>query len=192
MKPVGVLLVVVLLTPSLSACGPGLAPPGAPTARPTDAAADVRAPTPTDALTNTTPSPSHAPSATSTPTDTQKPEPAGAATATPTPPGTWEMVIWGVVYDTSSGLDKPVTGVRVSYDHFSYQGGGTDWTVTDEYGGYEFTLLVHDTDTLDLSVQAEGFAPYSRRFTGMELYTGGGGSRIDLGLTPLPAATAAP
>ena len=102
------------------------------------------------------------------------------------------MVIWGTVYDASSGLEKPVASAWVTYDHFSYQGGGTDCAVTDEYGGYEFTLLVHDTDTFEVSVQAEGFAPFKRRFTGMELYAGGGGRRMDLGLTPLAEATDAP
>ena len=108
-----------------------------------------------------------------------------ASPATATPPGTWEMVIWGTVYDASSGLDKPVAGARVTYDQYSYQGGGIGFVVSDERGRYEFALLVHDTDTLAISVEEAGFAPYSQRSTGMALYAGGRERRIDLGLTPL-------
>ena len=116
----------------------------------------------------------------------------GAPTATPTPPGTWKTVLWGTVFDGSSGQDKPIAGARVSYDHFSSLGGGTGWALTDEQGRYEFALLVHDTDALDLEVQADGFGPYSRRFTGVELRPPVRGRRVNVGLSPVAAETGSP
>ena len=116
-------------------------------------------------------------------------------TATPTPAGTWEVVIRGIVYDVSVGPQEPVGEAQVSYDHHSYypevRGSGIKRAVTDLYGEYEFALLVHDTDTLVFMVEAQGFEPFRRRFTGLDLHPGGV-HRLDLGLTPLPTPTVAP
>ena len=118
-----------------------------------------------------------------------------AATATPTPPGTWPVVIRGTVYDASVGPEQPIGNARVSYKHHSYysevQESGIKWALTGQNGEYELALVVHDTDALVFEVEAQGFEPYSRRFTGLDLHPRGV-HRIDLGLTPLPPPTTAP
>ena len=134
-----------------------------------------------------TPEPTAAPNQTSTGTV--------IPTATPTPVGTWEVVIRGRVYDASAGPEEPVGEASVSYDHHSYypevRGSGIKWAVTDQYGEYEFALLVHDTDTLVFMVEAQGFESFSRRLTGLDLHPSGV-HRLDLGLTPLPTPTVVP
>ena len=157
-------ILAVSLLLLLAACAPVAVPPVVPT--------DIR-----------TADPTPAPHQTST------------RTATPTPVGTWEVVIRGKVFDASVGPEKPVGEARVSYDHHSYypevRGSGIKWAITDQYGEYEFALLVHDTDTLVFVVEAQGFEPFSGRFTGLDFHPRGV-HRLDLGLTSLLAPTVAP
>jgi hypothetical protein len=105
------------------------------------------------------------------------------------------VVIRGTVYDASAGLRRPIAGAWVSYEHHSYYpevaASGIKSAVTDQDGGYELALLVHDTDTLVFAVEAPGFAPFSRRFAGLDFHPSGV-HQLDLGLTPLPSTTVSP
>ena len=115
-------------------------------------------------------------------------------TSTPTPAGTWKTVIDGVIYDRHTEPGKPIVGASVSYDvlhsHFAQlQGGSSNKTVTDEHGAFALPVIVHDTDSVRILVEAQGYAPYEERLVGVDLL---GGKRFDIGLTPLQSATVNP
>ena len=50
-------------------------------------------------------------------------------------------------------------------------------------------VIVHDTDSVRILVEAQGYAPYEERLVGVDLL---GGKRFDIGLTPLQSATVNP
>ena len=114
--------------------------------------------------------------------------------STPTPVGTWKTVIDGKIYDRHTEPGKPIVGASVRYDvlhsHFpELQGGRPNKTVTDELGEFALPVIVHDTDSVRILVEAQGYLPYEERLVGVDLL---GGKRFDMGLTPLPSATASP
>jgi hypothetical protein len=83
-----------------------------------------------------------------------------------TPLGTWEMVITGIIYDQSTG--KPISGASIRYivvhSYFpEIQKGRLQKTVSNELGDFSLPMIVHDTDTIKLLVEAEGFISYEEK-----------------------------
>ena len=54
---------------------------------------------------------------------------------------------------------------------------------------FALSVIVHDTDSVRILVEAQGYAPYEERLVGVDLL---GGKRFDIGLTPLQSATVNP
>ena len=107
-------------------------------------------------------------------------------TSTPTPPGTWKTVIEGMIYDRLTGPGKPIVGATISYDVIhSYfpelQEGKPNKTTTDQLGRFVLPVMVHDTDSIRILVEAQGYIPYEERLVGVDLF---GGRNFDIGLTP--------
>jgi len=124
--------------------------------------------------------------ATVTATQTEQP----TETPTPLPVGTWETVIEGIVYDQSRGPGNPIAGVSVSYNvvhsYFAeLQQGRPNQTVTDAQGAFSLPVMVHDTDSIRVRIEAQGFISYEEKLVGVDLF---GGRNFDIGLTPLVAA----
>jgi len=107
-------------------------------------------------------------------------------TPTPTVVGTWETTIEGVVYDATTGLDKPIAGATIVYEvlHSYYpelQEGRSNKTVSDEQGMFSLTVLVHDTDRVRVVIEAKGYTTYEEEFTGFDLF---GGKGLVVGVIP--------
>ncbi len=118
------------------------------------------------------------------PVPTKEPSP------TPTFIGTWPVTIDGIVYDALTGLGHPIAGANVRYDRFSYLSlPPRGEAVTDKEGRYRLILLVHDTDSITMSAEAPGFAPFSERHDGVWFF--GGSRQINIGLAIAPTPTAA-
>ncbi|MGB3716982.1 MAG: hypothetical protein WA996_21380 [Candidatus Promineifilaceae bacterium] len=112
-------------------------------------------------------------------------------TATPTPIGTWKTVIDGMVYDNVTEPGKPIVGASISYHVLqSYfpglQEGRPSETISDAFGEFSFPVIVHDTDSIRILVEAQGYTPYEERLIGVDLF---GGRSFDIGLTPIVTAT---
>ena len=115
-------------------------------------------------------------------------------TATPTPVGTWKTVIDGLVYEGQTESRKPITGATIRFDvlhsHFAgLQEGRPNQTVTDELGQFTLPVIVHDTDSIRLLVEARGYISYEERLVGVDLF---GGKSFNIGLTSLQTGTATP
>jgi hypothetical protein len=103
---------------------------------------------------------------------------------TPTTIGTWETEISGEVFDRSMGPDWPIADATVTYDvlHSYYAGlqeGRLNQTKSDENGKFSLTVIVHDTDSIRILVEAPGYVSYEQRFTGIDLVVG---KRLEVGL----------
>ena len=115
-------------------------------------------------------------------------------TSTPSPIGTWKTVIDGMIYDRLTEPGKPIVGASISYNvlhsHFAeLQEGRPNKTITDELGEFALPVIVHDTDSLRILVEAQGFSSYEENLVGVDLF---GGRSFDIGLTPLPTVTVTP
>src|SRR4030042_6177656 len=71
----------------------------------------------------------------------------------PTPPGTWEMVIEGMIYDEVTS--KPIAGATVSYvvahSYFpEIQEGRSHSTRSDAQGMFALPMIVHDTHNITI------------------------------------------
>jgi len=115
-------------------------------------------------------------------------------TSTATPIGTWETVIDGLIYDNAIGLGKPIVGASVCYNVLhSYfpelQAGRPNQTMTDEQGEFSLQVIVHDTDSVQLVVTAQGFMPYEERLAGVDLVAG---RSLSIGLTRVVPVTVSP
>ena len=118
--------------------------------------------------------------------------PQASATQLPVTPtntviGTWETEITGTVYGGASGRSEPLAGATVRYVvEFSFfpelQADRLNTTQTDENGEFSLRVMVHDTDSVQIVVEAPGFAPYEESLTGFDLV----GSRrtIEVELAP--------
>ncbi len=107
--------------------------------------------------------------------------------ATPTYPGTWEAVIEGVIYDQSTGEGQPIVDATITYDVLhSYfpelQEGRLNKTISDENGFFSLEVMVHDTDSIRILVEAQGFLLYEERFSGVDLVAG---KNLEVELIPL-------
>jgi len=108
-------------------------------------------------------------------------------TSTPTPPiGTWETVIEGLVYDRSGGPGQPIVGAVISYNvRHSYfpelQAGRPNQSTTNQLGKFVLPVVVHDTDSIRLVVEAAGYTRYEKKLVGLDLL---GGKHFDIELTP--------
>ncbi len=123
-----------------------------------------------------------------TPTETRLP----ATTATPI--GTWETVIDGVIYDSAIGVDAPIVGASVAYDVLhSYfpelQAGRLNRTTTDAQGEFSLSVIVHDTDSVQLLVTAQGYMLHGERLVGVDLLAG---RRFSIGLARVATPSATP
>jgi len=105
---------------------------------------------------------------------------------TPTVTGTWETEVEGRIYDRSAGPDKPIAGATVTYDVLhSYfpelQEGRLNRAISNRHGEFSFDVMVHDTDSIRIVVEAPGYIPYEERLIGVDLL---GGKRLEVGLAP--------
>ena len=108
------------------------------------------------------------------------------ATPTPTVVGTWETAIKGRIYDGSTGPEAPLGGASVSYivlhSYFlGLQEGRPNVAVTNLKGEFLLPVVVHDTDSIRILVEAQGYQPYEERLVGVDLLPG---RTLDIGLTP--------
>jgi hypothetical protein len=108
-------------------------------------------------------------------------------TATPTPSGSWEIVIDGMVYDDSIGLDKPINDATINYivlhSYFmELQDGRTNQTETDENGIFSLPVMVHDTDRVKIVVEAQGFISFEEKLIGVDLLVD---RSYEIGLFPI-------
>ena len=108
------------------------------------------------------------------------------STPTLTPVGTWETVIRGLIYDQSAGPDKPIAGATIIYDvlHTYYpelQEGRLNKTVSDEQGMFSLTVMVHDTDSIRVAIEATGYTTYEEKCAGFDLLAG---KSLEVGLSP--------
>lgn len=98
----------------------------------------------------------------------------------------------GVVYDAAGGPTAPIADAIVQYTQISLVRSGQSGSVlTDRSGHYSFRLFLHDTDTIIVQVQANGFLPASARYGGLQLWYA---DRVDFGLVanPPPSPTPTP
>ena len=75
--------------------------------------------------------------------------------------------ITGTVTDSATGT--PVANATVKCDHFSYTSREEDrchqTTMTDQNGNFLFEqVFFHDTDTITLTVEAEGYQSFSQKY----------------------------
>lgn len=109
--------------------------------------------------------------------------------------GTWEALISGVIYDDSTGIDAPIAGASVTYVVYSYfpelQAGRNNTAITDENGTFSIPVMVHDTDSIRLVIEAEGFVTHEEPLDAIN-QLGGGGSYLEIGLAPSLEATEKP
>ena len=115
-------------------------------------------------------------------------------TTTPTPMGTWTTVIDGMIYDRLTGPGKPIVGASISYNVLhSYfaelQEGRPNKTTTDQIGEFALPVIVHDTDSIRILVEAQGYVSYEERLAGVDLLFG---RSFDIGLTPSLTVTVSP
>lgn len=114
--------------------------------------------------------------------------------SSPTPMGTWKTVIDGMIYDRMTEPGKPIVGASISYhvlhSHFAeLQEGQPNKTVTDKLGKFALPVIVHDTDSIEILVEAQGYIAYEERLAGVDLL---GGRSFDIGLTPILTVTVSP
>jgi len=124
-------------------------------------------------------------------TATQTIQPIETATL---PVGTWKTVIDGVIYDGLADPAKPIVGASVRYDvlHSYFAGlqeGRPNITITNEFGEFILPVIVHDTDSIKIVIEAQGYISYEERLVGVNLF---GGKSFDIGLTPLLTVTVSP
>jgi hypothetical protein len=99
-----------------------------------------------------------------------------------------------MVYDRLTVPEEPIVGASISYDVLhSYfpelQEGRPNKTLTDELGEFALPVIVHDTDSIRILVEAEGYLSYEERLVGVDLF---GGRSLDIGLTPILTVTVSP
>jgi hypothetical protein len=112
------------------------------------------------------------------------PAPGPIAISTPTPVGSWETVVEGTVYDRLAEPGRPVVGASVTYTVLhSYfpelQEGRLNTAITDERGRYALPVIVHDTDSIRILVEALGYVSQEVRLVGVDLV---GGRNFDIRL----------
>ena len=115
-------------------------------------------------------------------------------TSTPTPMGTWYTVIDGMIYDRLTEPTRPIVGASISYNvlhsHFAeLQEGRPNKTITNELGEFMLPVIVHDTDSIKILVEAQGYISYEERLVGVDLF---GGRSFDIGLIPIVTVTVSP
>jgi hypothetical protein len=99
-----------------------------------------------------------------------------------------------MIYDRLTEPGKPIVGASISYNVLhSYfaelQEGGPNKTITDELGEFALPVIVHDTDSIRILVEAQGYVSYEERLVGVDLL---GGRTFEIGLTPLLTVTVSP
>jgi hypothetical protein len=115
-------------------------------------------------------------------------------TSTPTPTGSWEAVIDGLIYDRATEPGKPISGALIRYvvlaTYFpGLQEGRPNETVSNELGEFSLPVVVHDTDSIKILVEAQGYMPYEERVVAMNLV---GRQSFNIGLTSMVTVTVAP
>lgn len=110
--------------------------------------------------------------------------PSPTATASPSPQPTGDLGtkdIVGHVFDASFGPAVPIANATVEITAPGYVGHNS----TTAQGEFFATLFLHDTDTVNFDVSAEGFADRSVSYTGLQLWFRP--DPLEIGLTPLDA-----
>jgi len=114
--------------------------------------------------------------------------------STPTPMGTWTTIIDGTIVDRLAEPGKPIAGATISYivlhSYFAeLQEGRPNKTTTGELGKFALPVIVHDTDTIQILIEARGYESYQERLVGVDLLAG---KTVDIGLTPILTVTTSP
>jgi len=90
-----------------------------------------------------------------------------------------------MIYDRSTGPGKPIVGASISYNVYSYfpglQEGKPNKTTTDQLGKFVLPVTVHDTDSIRILIEAQGYISYEEKLVGVDLL---GGGYFEIGLTP--------
>ena len=115
--------------------------------------------------------------------ETPAPTPTPTPTATPLPSGDFgDVPVQGVVYDALAGPGEPVGAAEVTFripaDAPSY---GT--TLTDSAGRFAFRQHLHEGDTLELRVDAPGYAVKIHSFSAETVL-----APIEIAVQPIAAA----
>lgn len=115
-------------------------------------------------------------------------------TPTPWPIGTWETTIDGMIFDQSKGIDTPIADAAIIYTVvFSYfpelQQQRPNKAFTDTTGEFQLTVVVHDTDSIKIRVEAVGYQTYEDDLAGVDLF---GGRKLVVGLIPALISTITP
>jgi hypothetical protein len=108
--------------------------------------------------------------------------------------GSWEAVIEGRIYDRATEPGKPIIGASVSYivlaTYFpGLQEGRPNETISNELGEFSLPVAVHDTDSIKILVEAQGYMPYEEKIVAMYLV---GTQSFNIGLTSTVSATVSP
>ena len=120
---------------------------------------------------------------------TPTPEATMTPSASPTPTGTPERPgdlgikeVRGRVFDSASELGAGIAGAAVDYRNSSISHSGSSGSVVaDANGEFVFTLFLHDTDEITVTITAPGYHGSQIRLGGYELWSR---DRLDIGLTP--------
>lgn len=115
-------------------------------------------------------------------------------TVTPIPAGTWETVIEGRIDDEGAGTIDPISGASIVYTvlhaYFpEFQEGRLNETLSGKFGEFSVPVIVHDTDSILIQVEAQGYLPYEERVSCVDLF---GGRRYDIGLISISSASDKP
>lgn len=107
-------------------------------------------------------------------TETATPTETAEATPTPTPVGDIGVcALVGTVRAQDAETLIPLTGVRVSFEQRSMvRTGNSGETVTNDDGSFSFpSILIHDTDTIVVYAELEGYTPQQAVQGGFDLWS---------------------
>ena len=97
-------------------------------------------------------------------------------TATPTSCTGWQSNIAGVVYAEVASAGNELEGVPVTLHQMSFCSptAGEYQTITGVDGTFQFDdIYIHDTDTINILIDHEGYKPFQLKIGGLEYYNYG-------------------
>ena len=116
---------------------------------------------------------------------------------TPTPTPTQVGDLWWTrtihVYDAVATPAVPIVGAEVNAISYPYPPGdpmGSDSCMTDATGECSITVRAHDTGTVDITVNANGYYPFSESYQGFSGYPPG--NELQIVLEPIGTPTETP
>ena len=182
---------------------PSATPTFTPTLTSTATATPTETNTPTQTPTNTptdTPEPTDTPTVATVPAATETVAPVAESTTVEAPVtmsvgDLGEITLRGTVMGVNAdGEEIPLAGATVRYSHASMarpEWAGEGMTVTDDTGAFVFApMMLHDTDSVVVQAEAQGYQPETIRRGGIEVYQSGG--RFAFVLRPAAEAVTTP